>query len=136
LAKKKSKAFRIESKAPVGAGPIDAFLSIPRDDGRIGVDLRYFQKRHECFSEWAKDDLKAFSNWVEKMSGRTESQITAITQTCHAHKGKTKKLPAGISPDVKLYELDVGAKSRVHGFFLAGHFYLIWLDRNHAILKG
>lgn len=83
-----------------------------------------------------KGDLKAFSSWVEKMAGRTEAQITATTLTCHAHQGKTKQLPADVSPDVKMYGLDVGAKSRVHGFFLSGHFYLVWLDRNHAILKG
>jgi hypothetical protein len=79
--------------------------------------------------------MKAFSNLVGKVSDRTEAQITATTQTCHAHKGKTKPIPTQISPDVKMYELDVGPKARVHGFFFSSVFYLVWLDREHKILK-
>jgi hypothetical protein len=136
LGKKRSKPFKINSGIFADPKPIDAPKAVADSDNKIGVSLRYFQRKQECFSDWVKDDLKAFSNWVGKMSSRTEGQITANTGTCHAHQGKTKQLPSDVSPDVKMYNLDVGAKSRVHGFFLGSHFYLVWLDRNHAILKG
>lgn len=135
MAKKRSKPFRIKSNGPREPGPIVAKAIPAEADTKIGVNLRYFQKSHECFSTWVKDDLKAFSGWVEKMAARTEAQITSTTLTCHAHVGKTKAPPAGVSPDVKMYGLDVGAKARVHGFFLGSQFYLVWLDRTHAIFK-
>ncbi len=136
MAKKKSKPFRIESNGPAEPRAIVAKTIPSEPDNKIGVNLRYFQKSHECFSAWIKEDLKAFSGWIEKMAARTESQITSTTKTCHAHKGKTKSLPPEVSPEVKMYGLDVGAKARVHGFFVGSQFYLVWLDRTHAIFKS
>lgn len=106
------------------------------NNGKSGVNLKYFQKSHECFSKWQGKDLKEFSGWVGKVADRSEAQITSTTLTCHAHKGKAKTLPSSVSPEVKMYSLDVGAKARVHGFFSSGDFYLVWLDREHQILKS
>lgn len=68
------------------------------------------------------------------MGTKTEAQITSVTKTCHAHKGKQKALPSSVSPDVKMYSLDVGPKQRVHGFFFLGRFFLVWLDREGRVL--
>lgn len=135
LGKKKSKSFRIDSAQPEETPKVVAAKTDHVSDGKSSVSLKYYQKPYECFSSWTKDEMKAFSNLVGKVSARTEAQITATTKTCHAHKGKTKTLPIQISPDVKMYELDVGSKARVHGFFFSSVFYLVWLDREHKILK-
>jgi hypothetical protein len=143
LAKRKSPPFRIKSglnfagaksPSPIGKKSID---DQPKKDERVGINLRYFQKDYECFSSWTKDELKSFSNLVIKIALRTHDQITTATQTCHSHLGKKlkQKLPSDISPEVGLYELDVTAKARMHGFFSHNTFYLIWLDREHRILK-
>ena len=68
------------------------------------------------------------------MASKSEAQITSVTKTCHAHKGQKKKPPAGVSPEVKMYSLDVGPKGRVHGFFMSGKFFLVWLDREGSVL--
>ena len=70
------------------------------------------------------------------MAKRTKPDVTSTTATCHAHKGDPKPLPWEISEDVKMYCIDVGPKERVHGFFEANNFYLVWLDREHKILKS
>jgi hypothetical protein len=101
-------------------------------DMLCGVNFRYFQQRYQCLSDWQKDELKYLATWMAKQATKTVSQITSVTQTCHAHKGK-KTLPASVSPDVRLYGLDVTAGARVHGFFTDNTFYLVWLDRSHAI---
>jgi hypothetical protein len=134
LGKNRSKHFKIDSGAKVDAGPVVSSAVAVTDD-RAAVNLRYFQRSHECFSDWQNKELRAFSGFVEKMAGKTETQVTSITQTCHAHQGKPKKkLPQDVSADVKMYSLDVGPKGRVHGFFFSGTFFLVWLDREGAVL--
>jgi hypothetical protein len=136
LAKNLSKPFRVEALQGDGEPSIDLSRDVVAADGKSAVNLKYFQKSHECFSKWQGKDLKEFSGWVGKIADRSEAQITSTTLTCHAHKGKPKTLPPNVSPEVKMYSLNVGAKSRVHGFFSSGHFYLVWLDRDHKVLKS
>jgi hypothetical protein len=135
LAKPPFPPYRVDASQGLAEPRIDATMLAQAVGKTSAVNLKYFQKSHECFSVWQLKELKAFSNWVEKVSERTEQQITSTTMTCHAHKGKPKALPASVSPEFKMYSMDVGPKARVHGFFAAGDFYLVWLDREHSILK-
>lgn len=134
MAKKKSKKFAIESGREIKANPIteDAASGVRHET--VGVSLRYFQKNHECFSAWSNPDLKKFSGFVTKMAGWSQSEVTRNTRFCHAHQGKAKKLPAGVSPDQKVWSLDVTGAGRAHGFFSNDTFYLVWLDREGKIL--
>ncbi|MEL6642772.1 MAG: hypothetical protein AAFQ79_02460 [Pseudomonadota bacterium] len=135
MAKRKFKNFKIDDGQIDPSPVVDVSKREPSKDIQAGVSLRYFERKQECFSKWQKRELVQFSGFVEKMANRTEAQVTSVTKTCHAHKGmKGKKLPAEVSPDVKMYSLDVGPKGRVHGFFFSGKFFLVWLDREGAIL--
>ena len=135
MARNRSKNFRVESG--VGGKPprVDLGTPVARSDDKAAVNLRYYDRKSECISTWQKDELKAFSGWVEKMCARTEAQVTSTVKTCHAHKNSPLSLPSEISPDVKIYSLDVGSKARVHGFFAGGKFFLVRLDRSHEVLK-
>ena len=135
MAKKKSKKYSIDTGQRENAEKITVGFKSQSSDEPVHVNLRYFQKSNECFSAWQKTELKSFSNWLEKMASKTPSQITQVTQTCHAHIGVRKELPNSISLDVRMYCLDVGRKARVHGFFIENNFFIVWLDRNHNILK-
>lgn len=140
LEKKKSQNFRIKSGASGEAPKVDAKqIDHASRDGKLSVNLKYYQKSAECFSTWQKPELKAFSNWVDKICARTEEQVTSVTQTCHAHSpGKRAagfNIPDDVSPDVKFYGLDVTKGGRVHGFFERGQFFLVWLDRGHKVFK-
>lgn len=135
LGKKLSKHYAIKSSGKKNPDPIRAESVTHHGDEKVAVSLRYFQNNHECLSSWTKEELKAFSSWAVKVAQKTEPQITSNTQTCHAHMGKTKLLPTQVSPDVKMYNIDVGKKARVHGFFGGRDFFLVWLDRAHKVLK-
>lgn len=135
LGKNQSKSFKINSGQLSGSPQIDRSKSRAATQKPAAVNLRYFQKSNECFSKWQPRELKSFSNFILKMAAKTESQVTSMTGTCHSHKGATsKKLPAGVSKDVRMYSLDVGPKGRIHGFFSSGTFFLVWIDRDGKIL--
>ena len=44
------------------------------------------------------------------------------------------KRPEDISEDIDFYEIkvDPSNKARIHGFFVQGVFFLVWLDRGHS----
>lgn len=45
------------------------------EQSKSSVVLKYYFPSVECFSEWDRDDLKAFSNFIEKMNQRTWAMI-------------------------------------------------------------
>ena len=136
MAKKKSQKYRIDTKASSSPLVINAENIETHADDKVAVNLRYYQRGYECFSKWRGVDLKSFSQFVVKMSERTVSDVQSTTKKCHSHKGKTRKLPSEVSEDVRMYSLVVNPKARVHGFFESNNFYLVWLDREHKILKS
>lgn len=126
--------YKINNNVSAHSISIDANQT-QNDDDCVHVNLRYFQPKQECFSDWQIKELKQFSQWVKKMSDRAVADVQGDTQLCHAHVGKMKALPDEISRDAQIYSLKVTGKARVHGFFFGNNFFLIWLDRNHKILK-
>ncbi|MDA7981873.1 MAG: hypothetical protein MPJ82_04540 [Alphaproteobacteria bacterium] len=131
----KESAHRLEP--PVGAGSVAPRGRIGADG--VGVNLRFFRRSHECFSDWQKKELKQFALRVEKMARLTEAQAMSDNYG-HAHRGDNAAtadlLPRGISGDTPVYSMRVTRKARVHGFFSGGDFYLIALDRNHRVLPS
>jgi hypothetical protein len=130
--KQTSKPFKIDTGEPV-SDIVPAQKSKLHDE-KASVVLRHFDKKFECFSAWPSNDLKAFTRFVDKMNGRTSSQVTIDTGFCHAHKGMQKTLPKSLSPEQKVFSLDVTGAGRAHGVFSDGKFFLVWLDRKGKIL--
>lgn len=108
-------------------------------DDKLSVSLKYYKKSCECFQVWKKQELKGFSNLVEKLGNSTISQVKPNTKLCHAHLGRPAKnkfsRPDDIGEDIQFYSLRVTDKARIHGFFVDPIFFLVWLDRNHECLK-
>jgi len=120
--------------------------SLGEDQGEYPyVSLKYFQTSFECFSDWAQNELKDFSGFINSMSG---SNWTQIFQSGGKERGKKKGLamtylpnnkypdsPAlrEISSDITFFELRVSGESRVHGFRSHSAFFLVYLDRQHRI---
>lgn len=114
------------------------------------VVLKYFQDSWQCFSAWEKDELKQFSGFLAHLSNHTWQQVyeTARKNGKHGlaytkyelshvkngakeHLEKVKKL---ISEDIDFFELRVDQnKLRVHGFQSQAAFFLVLLDREHAV---
>lgn len=109
------------------------------------VYLKYFDSAFECFSDWKNDELKLFSNFVNKLRQTTWTDIYKSGGKKGSKKGfgytihkDRKVLPnqtliKSLSEDITLFELRVSEVARVHGFRLKSAFVLIWLDRTHKI---
>lgn len=123
----------------------DDALSISSDEltqhfqqDSVSISLKYYQKSCECFSKWARPELKKFASTVEKIRGYEPDQLKAAKSLCDMHKGAPSKdrfkRPQEISEDIKFYEIKVDPrnKARIHGFFVQGVFFLVWLDRDHS----
>ena len=135
LAKKKSRSFQIKPSEDIESLAVNVKSIDFVEDGKVNVSMKYYQRKHQCLSDWQKDEINRFSNWLDKIKDWTPSQVKSTIKTCHKHMGKrVKPLPLGLSQDLECYGLDVGSKQRVHGTFSKDTFFIIWLDREHNFL--
>lgn len=108
------------------------------DEKQAYIALKYFDKNFECFSEWSKDELACFSNFIDKINNLTWNDIKRHTGLRYKMIDNAKGLPENsikekISKDISFYELRVSQKARVVGFRQNAVFFICWLDRNHRI---
>ena len=135
-----------ENKIPKYIRKDEAIMSGWKIDGEhanVFVSLRFIQEKHECFSDWDKNDMTSFWNFNRKIHGYTWAQILSTS-------GKTDKngfaytlLPSSkypnqdfikdLDPETSFFELRVTQKGRIHGFRDKSVLYICWLDRNHKI---
>lgn len=107
----------------------------------VSVSLKHWHSSSECVSEWGRDDLKRLRKFVEKIQCMSWPQIKADGGLDYClHKGAPKghgfSKPASISRDQSMVEMKVGGKARVHGVETEDTFFLVWLDRNHAVFPS
>jgi len=112
------------------------------------VNLKYYKPDYQCFSSWMPDELKAFSQFCLKLrkmkwpeiykTGGSAGNKTGLGYTVHDNLKVLPDQPAlkDISQDLTWFELRVDLKLRVHGFRATDAFFLVFLDREHAIYKG
>lgn len=108
------------------------------DEKQAYIALKYFDKNFECFSDWSKDELACFSNFIDKINNLTWNDIKRHTGLRYKMIDNAKGLPENsikekISKDISFYELRVSQKARVVGFRQNAVFFICWLDRNHRI---
>lgn len=114
------------------------------------VVLKYFSSSWQCFSKLSKDELRAFSDFLDKLSQTTWQAIygsasknnkTGFGYTKYdvssMKNGKSylEGLKNQLSQDIDFFELRVTEKMRVHGFQSATAFYLVLLDKDHNIFN-
>lgn len=114
-----------------------ARLSAP-DEG-VSISLKYYREETECFSKWTSAELKKFSGMLKKVAGRNAKELQGFKPLCEPHKRAPAesrfKRHEKLSEELALFELkvDPSNKARVHGVFMESVFFLVWLDRNHAV---
>jgi hypothetical protein len=120
-------------------------LNSTEGDAVAHVNLKYYWPEYQCFSTWTADELKSFSNFCRKMkqlkwrdiykTGGALGLKTGVGYTPHKNIDKLPANPelADFSPDLTWFELRVDGESRVHGFRAKEAFFLVFLDREHAI---
>lgn len=152
MAKGKFKLAKVAEKqkqdASVAISPLEKVaLGLHRNDPdneQPWVSLKYYYPPFECLSEWNAEELKAFSEFCQKLGRmkwndvyKTGGQLgnkTGLGYTVH----KTTQLPASpdlshLSADITYFELRVDQAARVHGFRVREAFFLVWLDRQHRV---
>jgi hypothetical protein len=107
------------------------------------VALKYYDPGFECFSEWRPDELRAFSDFNRKLGLLSWQRIyetggrrkTGLGFTQHDENARVPRLGFldQLDPDIRLFELRVTLKARVHGFRAGDAFFLVLLDREHRV---
>ncbi len=103
------------------------------EDSGVHLNLRYYDEKHQCFSEWNMQDLKKFSSLAGQLGGRTPAEVL---QKITPNKGESAIPPKELDPSLKMVHWKLGRKARVHGVLHKNIFFLIFLDRNHKIHDG
>ncbi|WP_148044035.1 hypothetical protein [Massilia aurea] len=123
---------------------------ISADQDNPFIALKYFRSSYECFSQWEKDELKAFSDFLTSMHQRTWQQVLTSSgkgpnkagfaytpyDESGARDGARSHLKAvrqQIGEDITFFELRLNSKMRVHGFRAKAIFFLVLLDREHRV---
>lgn len=119
-------------------------LGIKRGENAFVV-FRYFDSGYQCFSDWNKEELKSFSEFLRKICQQDWNQIFATGGSAGNKKGlgytphsDPKVLPNQnlldkFSEDTTFFELRVSQKARAHGFRVKAAFFLLWLDKDHEV---
>lgn len=110
------------------------------DTEGVSISLKYYREDTERFSEWQAGEMKKFSSTIKKVAGLPASKLMGYKPLCEPH--KTPLLISVIcsprdklSEDLSFFELkiDPSNKARAHGVFVGSVFFLVWLDRLHAV---
>lgn len=110
------------------------------DNQQAYMAFKYFDRNFECFSEWSTEELKSFSELIEKINNLTWKQIKRHVGLAYKSIDSSKGIPnnnikSKISQDISFCELRVTQKARIVGFRIQSVFFVCWLDRNHRICK-
>jgi hypothetical protein len=114
------------------------YLGLPESENLpVYISLKYFDGKHQCFSEWQHGELKSFTKFIEILRQQKWEEIKKNDGLKYKEHNRSKlpnkRILTSISPETTLFELRVTQKARVHGFKVQSAFFLVWLDRNHKI---
>jgi hypothetical protein len=106
----------------------------------VTISMKYWHSGSECLSSWQRGELQSLRKLIDKVQGCTPSEI----RNDPGLQWKARKepaaagfsRPASLSKDVPLCEMRVGGKAPVHGALIDTIFYLVWLDRVHAVFPS
>ena len=111
------------------------------DEG-VSISLKHYRREAECFSDWSGPELKKFALTIGKLGQLPVAQLRGHKALCAPHRYDAAAArfswPDALSRDLALYEIkvDPSNKARIHGVFKGAVFFLIWLDRHHAVFPS
>jgi hypothetical protein len=113
------------------------------NNAKVFVSIRFVQSDFQCFSDWEKQEMRAFWGFLEKLHEYTWTQVygsggksdkTGLAYTeMSIDQYPNTAFRNSLDPQITLFELRVDGEKRVHGFRNKSVFYICWLDKNHEI---
>lgn len=109
-----------------------------KDEG-VSISLKYYRRDTECLSDWQPAELKKLSNTIDKVKQMSAFNLKGYKPLCEPHKNDPAEnrfsRPAELSEDLSFFEVKVDPSNaaRIHGVFVGSVFFLVWLDRLHAV---
>jgi hypothetical protein len=128
--------LRIPDQKPP-SGPLTLPDKAPKPN--LHISLKYWHAGSECLSAWQRNELKKFRKLVDIVQATNREGLVGGGTQLKPHKGTTGSgfaRPAALSKDLTMYELRVDQTARVHGVFQNDIFFLVWLDRRHAVFPS
>lgn len=113
------------------------------NDAHVMASIRFIQPDFQCFSDWSKQDMRAFWNFIRKLHNCDWRTVLAtagkVAKTGFAptvisiNKYPESELRKAIGNQYRMFEFRIDNTKRVHGFRYGPIFYICWLDKNHRI---
>lgn len=135
----KGSGFKIKEDEPK-LTPIDFEKNkLESETEGVSISLKYYREETECFSDWQASEMKKFSATIKKISSLSASALKGYKPLCVPHKNAPAEARFArhdkLSEDLRFFELkvDPSNKARAHGVFVGSVFFLVWLDRLHAV---
>lgn len=116
------------------AGPLA--LSLGRLPSKLHISLKYWHAGSQCLSAWQPSELKKLRKFIDTIQVLSRDGLGTGGIQAKPHKGTTGAgfaRPSSLSKDLAMFEMRIDQKARVHGVFQHDIFFLVWLDRNHAV---
>lgn len=127
---------------------MDSWQAVNAQNATVILSIRFLQHDFECFSDWGKEAMHSFWNFSKRLHETTWQQVLHS-----GGGGKTYKTGLGstiipisdypkshfkdeLDPELKIIELRVDQRRRVHGYRDKFIFYLFWLDKDHKIFPS
>lgn len=135
----KRDSFRIKEDEPK-LTPIDLEkVKLGSNTEGVSISLKYYREETECFSDWQAPELRKLSSTIKKVGQIASEALKGHKPLCEPHKNDPAERrfarPPALSEDLKFFEIkvDPSNKARIHGVFFGSVFFLVWLDRLHAV---
>lgn len=109
----------------------------------VMASVRYVQHDFQCFSDWSKQEIKAFWHFIKKLhkydwetlirNGGKSAKTGLAPTIIPMKKYPDTEFRRAIENYFDMIEFRVDDTKRVHGFRDGPIFYICWLDKNHQI---
>jgi hypothetical protein len=115
--------------------------SLKFEEKKTSISLTYWHASSQCISEWNNAELKKLRKAIDKIQSLTPTGVrTDPGLGFKFHGGPAKgagfSRPQTLPKDFSLCEVRVSDKARLHGTLRGSDFFLVWLDRGHAVFPS
>lgn len=129
-------AFQLPAAPEKGFGGLS-----DADSKKVSISLEFWHSGSQCLSDWNNQELKKLRKAIDKVQTLTASGVrTDPGLQWKLHSGRPLERgfskPTSMPKEYTLSELRVSDKARLHGCLVNSSFFLVWLDRNHAVFPS